>query len=116
MGENFGTRNQRPIVEALADDFRAEPVSGGLQLCYVIHGQEGIVVFAEAHLGAFQLTLDEGMSVEIVGGLEGEERTQAHHERPQDLIADVEVVSECAGCAGAPGCGSEYPWWDIWDC
>src|SRR5688572_1581078 len=46
------TQNQGPVVQPLADDFRAEPVGGSLQLHGIIDSQKGVVVFAEADLFA----------------------------------------------------------------
>ena len=92
MGENFGPRDQGPVVEAFADDVRTELVGGGLQRCDVVNGKEGVVVFAEADLRPGQLPLDEAVAVEIVGGLKREERGRPHHHRAEDLIADVKVV------------------------
>ena len=39
-----------------------------------------------------EFPLDEGMAVEPVGGVEGEEAGHADDDRSQDLVADVEVV------------------------
>ncbi len=75
-----------------ADDLRAEPVGGGLQSGHVVHGQEGVVVLAEADLVSVQFLLDEGVAVEPVGGMEGKEGGHAHDDRPQHLVPDVEVV------------------------
>ena len=47
---------------------------------------------AEADLRAGEFLLDEAVTVEIVSGLEGEERGHTHHHRTENLIADVEVV------------------------
>jgi hypothetical protein len=48
-----------------------------------------------------QLLLDEAVAVEVVGGLEREERGHPHHHRAQGFIAEVEVVvREAAALAG----------------
>ena len=71
---------------------RVEPVGGRLQLRQIIDAQEGFVVHAEAHAGAVEFLLDEGVAVEIVGGLEREERGHTHRHGAQGLVSDVEVV------------------------
>ena len=42
-------------------------------------------------LAARQFPLHEGVAVEIIGGVEGKERRHAHDDRPQYLVANVEV-------------------------
>ena len=67
----------------------------------VVDRKEGVVGLAEADLRALQLLLDEAMAVEVVGGLEREERGDPHHHRAQGFIAEVEVVvREAAALAG----------------
>ena len=39
-----------------------------------------------------QFLFHERVAVEIIGGLEGEERRHANHHRPQHFIADIKVV------------------------
>ena len=82
----------------LADDVRAEPVGSSLQGRDVVHGQKGVVVLAKADLIPIQFLLDEGVTIEIVGGVEGEERGYADDDGPEDLIAEVEVVMGEAAC------------------
>ena len=65
-------QDQGPVVESFANDLRAQPVGGGLQCGHVVHRQEGIVVLAEADLRSLQFLLDEGVAVELIGGLERE--------------------------------------------
>src|SRR5262245_41868161 len=69
LGGKLRPQHEGPIVEPLADDVRAQPVSGGLQRSHVINGQEGIVVLAEADLRAVELLLDEAVAIEVVGRL-----------------------------------------------
>ena len=77
LGGELRSQDEGPVVEPLADDVRAQPVGGGLQCGHIIHGQEGVVVLAEADLRAVQLLLDEAVAIEVISGLEGEER--GHH-------------------------------------
>jgi hypothetical protein len=46
------TENERPLVELLANDGRAEAVGGGLQGGQVIDSQEGVVVLLKTDTGA----------------------------------------------------------------
>ena len=46
----------------------------------------------EADLWPLQLLLDEAVAVEVIAGLERQERGHAHDHRAEDLIADVEIV------------------------
>ena len=52
LGGDLRTQNQRPIVEPLADDLRAQPIDGGLQRGRVIYREKGVVDLAEAGSGA----------------------------------------------------------------
>ena len=72
-------QDQGPVVEPAADDGWAQPVGGGLQRRHVGDGEEGIVGLAEADLRPLELLLDEAVAVEVVGGLEREERGHPHH-------------------------------------
>ena len=90
---------------------RTEPVGGGLQRRHIVHGEEGVVVLAEADVVPLQFLLHEGVAVEPVGGVEGKERRHAHDDRPQDLIADVEVVVGEAAASDAPECDGWDPGW-----
>ncbi len=81
----------------------------------VVDREEGVVGLAEADLRPLQLLLDEAVAVEVVGGLEREERGHPHHYRAEDFIADIEiVVGEAAALAGKDPVISADPWWRIW--
>src|SRR6516164_9526155 len=80
------------IAALLADDLGTQPIGGGLESSHVHHRQESIVVLREADAGAHQLSLDEGVAVEPVGGVERKETGYADNDRSQDLVPDVEVV------------------------
>ena len=53
---------------------RAQLVGGGLQGRHVVDREEGVVGFAETDVRSVKLLLDEAVAVEVVGGLEREER------------------------------------------
>src|SRR5207244_8748070 len=72
LGE-LRAQNQSPVFQARTYDIRSEPVGSGLQGGGVIDGQEGVIVFAEADFFPVQFLLDEGVAVEVIGGLEGKE-------------------------------------------
>src|SRR5271170_2446956 len=80
-----------PVVELFANDGRTEAVGCGLQSGHVVHGEESIVVFSETDFAARQFALDEGMAVEVIGGVEGKERRHAYDNRPEHLVPDVEI-------------------------
>ncbi len=84
LGE-LRTQNQSPVFQARTNDIRTEPVGGGLQ-------GGGVIVFAEPDFLPVQFLLDEGVAVEVIGGLEGKEGGHAQDHRPQGFIAQVEVV------------------------
>ena len=82
-------------------------VGGGLQRRPVVDGEEGIVGLAEADLRPLQLLLDEAVAVEVVGGLEREERGHPHHHRAESFVANIEiVVREAAALGGEDPGGS----------
>ena len=49
----------------------------------VIDGEEGVIVFAEADVLADEFLLDEGVTVEVIGGLERKEGSDAKHIGPR---------------------------------
>src|SRR5947209_3085679 len=101
LGGELWAEDQRPVVEPLADDFRAQLVGGGLQCGDVIDREKGIVALAEPDLRTLELLLDETVAVEVVGGPEREERGDPHHHRAEGFIAQVEiVVRETAALVG----------------
>ena len=55
------------------------------------------------------LTLDDTVTVEVVAGLEREERGHPNHQRSEDFIKSVEVLVREAGRAEAPGSGNWNP-------
>src|SRR3981189_1896983 len=74
LGGEVRAQDQGPVVEPAADDGWAQPVGGGLPRRHVVDGEEGVVVVAEADLRPLELLLDKAVAVEVVGGLEREER------------------------------------------
>src|SRR5262249_61681515 len=58
-------------------------------------------IISKPDICTIELLLDEAVPVEVVRGLEGEERRHPHDHGAHDFIADVEVVvSEAALLAG----------------
>src|SRR5215472_6127155 len=101
LGGEFRAEHEGPVVELLANDFRAELIGGGLQRRHVANRKKRIVVLAEVDVGSLELMFNETMAVEIVCGLERDERAHAHHDRAEHLIVNVKVVvSEAAARLG----------------
>src|SRR6202022_776465 len=97
LGE-LRAEDEGPVIELFADDLRAEPVGGGLQRGDIAHRKEGVIVFAEGDVVPLQFLLHERVAVEPVRGVEWKERCHADDDRPEALIADIEVVmGEAAG-------------------
>src|ERR1700674_2717379 len=92
----FRADSPGPVLEALANDRRAEAVGGGLQGHGVGCGEKRIVVFAKADAEAEEFPLDEVMAVEIVGDVERQEGPHTQQHRAQDFVANVEVVMRVA--------------------
>src|SRR6266404_9480136 len=63
-------------------------------------GEEGVVGLAEPDPRAAQLLLDEAVAVEVIGGLEREERGHPHHYGAQSFVADIEIVVREAAALG----------------
>ncbi len=81
-----------------ADDRRAQPVGGRLQLGHIVHRQESVVVFPQGNLLSLQFLLHERVAIEPAGGVKRKEARHAHDDGPQNLVPDVEVVmGEAAG-------------------
>ena len=74
----------------------AELVGGRLQGLRVGGGEKGIVVFAKRHALTAEFDLDEVVAVQIIGRLERQERADAHGQRADHRVADVEVVMQVA--------------------
>src|SRR5215469_11593679 len=90
-------RDSLTCLRSFADDFGAELIGGGLQSSHVVNREKGVVVLAEADVGTIELMFNEAVAVEVVGGLEREERADAHNDGAEYFIANVEVVvSEAA--------------------
>ena len=67
------SQDQRPVVELLLNDLWAKPVGGSLQCCDVFDSQKRIIALAEGDLAPIEFLLDEGVAIEVVGGLEWQE-------------------------------------------
>src|SRR5258708_628584 len=91
LGE-FGAEDKGPILQPLPNDLGGKPVCGALKCFGVRGGEKGIVVLPKGDALPVQLVLYEGMTVQVVRGLEGEEGADAHGQRAKDLVSYVEVV------------------------
>jgi hypothetical protein len=89
--------DEGPVVESLPDDLGIESVGRGLQRGHICGPEKRVVVFPESDPLPLQFPGDDVVPVEVVGGLEGHERTDAEHERSEHFVADVEVVVGVAG-------------------
>jgi hypothetical protein len=49
----------------------AKAVGGSLQRRDVVDSQKGVIVLAEGDLGSRKFLFDEGVTIEIIGGLKG---------------------------------------------
>src|SRR6201988_2236368 len=92
LGGELRPQDQGPIVEPFADDVCTELVGGGLQRRDIVNGEKGIVDLAKADLRLPQLLLDETVTIEVIAGLEREERGHPHDNRAENLVADVEII------------------------
>ena len=73
LGGELRAEDEGPIVEPLADGVGAKLIGGRLQRRDIVDSQERIVILAEGDLSPFQFLLDEGVAIEVVGGLERQE-------------------------------------------
>ena len=113
LGGELRAQDQRPIVEPLADDLRAQPIGGGLQRGHVIHREKGVVGLAEADPRSVQLLLDEAVAIEVIRGLERQERGDPHDHRAEGFVADVEIVVGEAAALTRQDAVIGDPWWGI---
>ena len=98
LGGELRPRIRVQSSSRFADDLGAQLVGGGLQ-CRDASATARKVLPKPIH--AVQLLLDEAVAVEVIGGLEREERGHPHHHRAQGFVAEVEVVvREAAALAG----------------
>lgn len=86
------SEQEGPVVDALPDNGRAEPVGDVLESFGIGNGEERVIVHPVARTLAAALPFHEVMAVEIPGGLEGEEGPDPQHHGSQHVIEDVEVV------------------------
>ena len=82
-------------IGSIAADY-TEAIGGCLERFPVGDPQKGVIVFAEANTLALEFPGDEGMTIEVVRSLEGEEGTDAYHQGTEHFVADVEVVMRIA--------------------
>jgi hypothetical protein len=54
--------------------------------------EEGVIVLVKADIAPLQFLLDEGMTVEPIGGVEGKQGCYADDDRPEHLVPNIEVV------------------------
>src|SRR5215472_3571601 len=73
FGGELRAEDEGPIIQPLTDDFRAQPIGGGLQCCDIVNSQKRVVILAEADVRLVELVLDEAVAIEVVGCLEREE-------------------------------------------
>src|SRR6516225_9375780 len=92
----FRPQDQRPVIQAFTDNLRAEAIGGCLERFHVGNPQKGVIVFAEANTLALEFPGDDGMTIEVVRSLEGEEGTDAYRKGTEHFVADVEVVMRIA--------------------
>jgi hypothetical protein len=67
-------------------------VGGGLQRRDIVHRKKGIVVLVKADLVPLQFLFHEGVPVEIVRGVEREERCYPDDDGAEDFVAQVKIV------------------------
>src|SRR5215469_13388202 len=92
LGGELRSEDQGPVVEPFADDVRTELVGGGLQRRDIVNGEKGIVDLAKADLRLPQLLLDETVTIEVIAGLEWEERGHPHNHRAEHRVTNVEII------------------------
>ena len=88
----LGTEHKGPILQALADDLRAEAIRGSLEKFWVFDCEECVIVLAERDFEPLKFSFDKGMAVEVIGSLKREEGTDTQDHRTQDFVADVKVI------------------------
>jgi len=79
---------QGPVVESLPNDLWIEPIGRRLQGVHIRGPETRVVVFPEPDALPLEFPRDEVVSIEVIGGLEGHERPDAEHERPEHLVAE----------------------------
>ena len=67
-------QDQGPVLEPLANDLGAQPIGGRWRRRDIVHGEERIILLAEADLASVQFLLDEAVAVEVIGGVKREVR------------------------------------------
>ena len=58
----------------------------------VIHREKGVVGLAKADPRAVELLLDEAVTIEVIRGLERQERGDPHDHRAEGFVTDIEIV------------------------
>jgi len=88
----LGTQMKGPIVEALFQDLRGQTIGGLLQGLRVRDSQKRIVFLSKGDAPSGQFGFHKVMAVDIIGGLEGEKRTDSQDHGTQDGVMDIEIV------------------------
>src|ERR1700741_5572488 len=92
LGGELPPQDRGLLIEPFADDVRTELVGGGLQRRDIVNGEKGIVDLAKADLRLPQLLLDETVTIEVIAGLEWEERGHPHNPWAEHRVTNVEII------------------------
>ena len=95
----LGAEQPGPVIQSLPDDRGAQAVGAGLHCLRVRGRQKGVVVLAKSDALAEKFNLHVMMPVQVVRGLKGKVGADAHGQRADHRIADVEVVVQETGGA-----------------
>src|SRR5439155_17956218 len=76
-GRKLWADDERPVIDSLLQCFSVELIGGFLQSLGISNGKKAIILFAERNFLAAQLALNEIVTIEIGGDLEGQEGTHA---------------------------------------
>jgi len=88
----LGTQMKGPVIEAILEHFGGQAVGGLLKALGVRDSQKGIVFLSKRDAPSGQLGFHKVMAVDIIGGLEGEKRTDSQDHGTQDGVTDIEVI------------------------
>ena len=92
MLREFRSQKKSPVVQPLANQIWAKPISSGLKGLRVGNAKKSVVVFAKLDSATFQFYLDEVMTVEPISGVKGQEGSHSDDQGSQSRVADIKVV------------------------
>jgi hypothetical protein len=88
----LGTQMKGPVIEAIFKYFRTQAVGSPLKGLGVRDSKKGIIFLSKGDAPSGQFGFHKVMTVDIIGGLKGEEGAHSQDHGTQDDVTDIEII------------------------